>query len=75
MGEKIFDSQIADILKYLRQDSFLSVEGGSKALSKYLRRDYGVIINYKKVARLCRLHGLLLKKRGKKKSKFKKISF
>lgn len=39
-------------------------------LSKYLRRDYQLIVNHKKVARLCRKHGLALKKRGKKKTKF-----
>lgn len=74
MGEKVKDSQIIEILKYLREDSFLSVEGGSKSLSKYLRRDYGIIVNHKKVARLCKENKLLLKKRGKKKSKFKNCS-
>lgn len=74
MGKKILDSQIVDILKYLRSDSFLSIEGGSKVLSKYLRRDYGVIVNHKKVARLCKENSLLLKRRGRKKSKFKKCS-
>lgn len=50
------------------------MEGGSKKLAKYIRRDHNIVINHKKVARLCKLHNLLLKARGKKKSKFKKMS-
>lgn len=69
-GAKVSDEAIVDYLREYRQDPFLKVEGGSKALSKYLMRDYQLIVNHKKVARLCRVHGLALKKRGKKKSKF-----
>jgi len=70
-GERVFDTYIVDLLKDYRKDPFLKNEGGSKALSKYIRRDHKIIVNHKKVARLCKKHGLLLKKRQKKKSKFK----
>lgn len=73
-GEAVYDDEIVSILKAYRSDPFLKVEGGSKVLAKYIRRDYNIIINHKKVARLCKLHNLLLKSRGKKKSKFKKMS-
>ncbi len=62
------------MLKIYRQDPFFQVEGGSKALSKYLRRDHGLIINHKKVARLCKANGLLLSRPKKKKTKFGKIA-
>lgn len=48
----------------------MSVEGGAKALSKYMRRDYRIIVNHKKLARLCRQEGLQLKQRQRKRTKF-----
>jgi len=35
--EKVLDSTITDHLRNYREDPFLKVEGGSKALSRYLR--------------------------------------
>lgn len=52
----------------------MKVEGGSKILSLYLKRDYGLIVNHKKVARLCRAHNLALKRPQRKKNKFIKIA-
>ena len=69
-GEKVFDERIVNYLKNYRQDHFFKAEGGAKVLAKYFRRDYGLIINHKKMARLCKAHGLALKKVSKKKSKF-----
>lgn len=65
---------IVTLLREYRNDTFFKVEGGSKALAKYLRRDHGIIANHKKVARLCRQHGLSLKRAKKKSSKFIKIA-
>lgn len=48
----------------------MSVEGGAKALSKYMRRDHHIIVNHKKIDRLCRQEGLQLQKRQRKKTKF-----
>lgn len=73
-GEAVQDDEIVSILMAYRADPFLKVEGGSKVLAKYIRRDHDIIINHKKVARLCRLNNLLLKSRGKKKFKFKNMS-
>lgn len=73
-GERVPDDLIVEELKHYRADPFMRVEGGAKALAKYLRRDLGLIVNHKKVARLCRESGLLLAKRPKKKSKFRVIS-
>jgi putative transposase len=73
-GEKVSDETITTCLKHYREDKFLKYEGDSKLLSKYLRRDYGFVVNHKKVARLCKAHGLQLKTRRKKISKFVKIA-
>jgi putative transposase len=73
-GSKIPDSVIVEYIREYRTDPFLSVEGGSKILSKYFRRDHGIIINHKKVARLCKVHGLSLSRPKKKQSKFTKMS-
>ncbi len=66
-GRKVLDSAIIDKLKHYRKDPMFCVEGGSKALSRYVRRDSAIIVNHKKVYRLCREEGLLLQ-RSKKKS-------
>jgi putative transposase len=74
VGEKIFDEVIIEHIRNYRKDPFLKAEGGSKVLSKYLYRDHNVIVNHKKVARICRKEGLLIKKRKKKKTKFGKMA-
>jgi putative transposase len=61
---------IVSHLKYYRSDVFMSVEGGAKVLSKYFKRDHQIIVNHKKLARICKIEGLQLKQRSRKKSKF-----
>lgn len=73
-GEKINDDVIINHLRDYRSDPFLAHEGGSKILSKYFQRDHSIIVNHKKVYRLCKENNLLLTRRKKKKSKFKKLS-
>lgn len=73
-GETVTDDVIVSYLKDYRSDPFFSIEGGAKALAKYLRRDYGIIVNHKKVYRLCKEQGLLLPKIKKKKHKFIRLS-
>lgn len=73
-GEKIRDEVIVEHLREYRRDPFLRIEGGAKILSKYLRRDHGLIVNHKKVFRLCRIHGLTLNRPKKKRSKFMKLA-
>jgi putative transposase len=65
VGEIIDDNFIIEALKKYRQQKFLSNGGGVKKLRYYLRRDYGVIVNHKKLYRLCKEHNLLLPKRAK----------
>ena len=71
-GQKVSDKEIVQILREFRADPFFQQEGGSKALSRYLKRDFNLIVNHKKVYRLLRQEKLLLSKRAKKVSKFKK---
>jgi putative transposase len=70
LGEQVPDDIIVSHLKDYRSDVFMSVEGGAKVLSKYFRRDHQIIVNHKKLGRLCKQHGLQLKQRSRKKSKF-----
>lgn len=73
-GEKVSDDQLVLYLKDYRKDPFLKVEGGAKVLSKYIRRDHAVVVNHKKVARLCKIHNLSIARAKKKKSKFRKVA-
>jgi putative transposase len=73
-GRRVPDSVVLEALESYRADPFMRVEGGTKVLAKYLRRDLGLIVNHKKVARLCLESGLMLAKRRKKKSKFRVVS-
>jgi putative transposase len=73
-GEAVADEVITSYLKAYRADPFLSIEGGSKALGRYLKRDHGVIVNHKKIYRLCKEQGLLLPRVKKKQQKFIQLS-
>ncbi|MBK8202968.1 MAG: transposase [Bdellovibrionales bacterium] len=42
----------------MRKEPFFQNGGGYRKLTKYLRRNYGFIINKKKVYRLCLENGL-----------------
>jgi len=65
-GRELSDETVIDLLK-------AAIEGdesvyGYKKLTYYLRREYGLIINKKKVYRLCRKTGLLQPQRKKKRT-------
>ena len=69
----LHDSDIIKILKDYRKTKFFENEGGYRKLSAYLRRDFGKVVNHKKVYRLAKIAGILLKKSRPKfyKSKLK----
>lgn len=73
-GEEISDEVIKEHLKNFRAKKEFSNEGGCKIISHYFRRDYGLIINHKKVYRLCKELNLLLPKKKKEKKLYRKIS-
>lgn len=64
-GKKVSDKTIANILKLYRSKVEFVNAGGCRKLSKYLYRDYGYIVNHKKVYRLCKENKLLLPLRKK----------
>ena len=66
-GTIILDSSIISALKSLRGKKFFSRSGGYHKLTEYLKRDYGFVVNHKKVYRLCSENGLLLPKMKKQK--------
>lgn len=53
-GAIIDNIEICNILKNYRNDPFFQNGGGYKKLTHYLRREHGVVINKKKVYRLCK---------------------
>ncbi|MGR3317783.1 MAG: transposase [Candidatus Anammoxibacter sp.] len=73
-GVRVYDKEIIYVLKsYRRKVEFINA-GGSRKLSSYLYRDYGYIVNHKKVYRLCKANELLLPRRKKiSKAKGKRI--
>ena len=73
-GEIILDERIIDALKLYRSRKEFINGGGYRKLKYYLQRDYGVVVNHKKIYRLCREHNLLLPKRKKRKRKGGRIS-
>ena len=73
-GEKIQDEIIVRALKCYRSKIEFVNAGGYYKLSRYLYRDYGYIVNHKKVYRLCAANKLLLPLRKKvSKTKDKRI--
>ncbi len=69
-GERVYDDAILCSLKSYRSKIEFVNAGGYHKLSHYLYRDYGYIVNHKKVYRLCKDNKLLLPRR-KKVSKLK----
>ena len=64
-GEKVYDEIITSTLKSYRSKIEFINAGGYHKLSHYLYRDYGYIVNHKKVYRLCEDNKLLLPGRKK----------
>lgn len=73
-GVLIPDSTIITILKHLRSQPELSNGGGYRKLVCYLKRDYNIHVNHKKLYRLCSENNILLPRKKKKKRRGKKIS-
>ena len=72
-GVIFLDSAVVEILrKYRAQTEFYNAAGYHK-LTHYLRRDYGISINHKKLYRLCTEHKLLLPKNKKKRRRSGKV--
>ncbi len=64
-GEEVYDEVITCALKSYRSRIEFVNAGGYHKLSRYLCRDYGYIVNPKKVYRLCKENKLLLPGRKK----------
>ena len=67
-GVIIPDDSIVMVLKKIREQKEFINGGGVKKLRYYLQRDYGFVVNHKKIYRLCKENNLLLPKKKKKKS-------
>jgi len=72
-GVIYLDAKIVNILKSYRTNLLFDNAGGYYKLAKYIRREYGIIINPKKVYRLCTENKLLLPLKKKKKRRGRKI--
>lgn len=73
-NKQISDEEICKKLIEFRANINFSNAGGSKKIPYYFKRDHGIKINHKKVARLCRKHNLMLPKKKKLNKKVVKIS-
>ena len=74
-GDEVCDEIITCALRTYRSKMEFVNAGGYHKLSRYLRRDYGYIVNHKKVYRLCKENNLLLPLRKKiSKVKCRRIS-
>ena len=73
-GTKTCDSTIISILKSYRNRLNFQNSGGCKILHHYLKRDHKLIVNYKKIYRLCKKNKLLLPKNKKKIKVNRKLS-
>lgn len=72
-GKKISDDSIVRALKFFRSLPQFINGGGYIKLKYYLLREYGYVVNKKKIYRLCKENKLLLLLRKKKYSKFQRV--
>lgn len=73
-GTIVLDSSIKLLIQDYRKREEFQNAGGVKALHHYLKRDYNLIINHKKIYRICKEAKLLLPKNKKKIKHNKKLS-
>ena len=73
-GNPVLDCSIVLLLKQYRSRPECMNAVGYHCLRHYLRRDHGIIVNPKKLYRLCKAHDLLLPRHRKKRQKHHKIS-
>lgn len=66
-GQKLSDEHIVEAVMDYRLKPYFENAGGYRKLKYYLKRDHSILINHKKVYRLCRENDLLLPKKKKKK--------
>lgn len=65
-GTLLSNSDIISILKSYRREPFFINGGGYKKLTYYLKREHDLVINKKKIYRLCKEAGILLPNKLKK---------
>jgi len=72
-GHRVGDNEIVKLLRRYRSSLLFHNGGGYIKLKYYLLKEAGLIVNKKKVYRLCKTHKLLLPKRKKNKWRNRKI--
>lgn len=72
-GNKVRDEEILDLLCEYRSQAYFENAGGHRKMVHYLRRDQNLIVNHKKLYRLCKENDLLLPRKKKKKKTWKKL--
>lgn len=72
-GVLVPDAEVVDAIATYRSQAEFANGGGCKKLHFYLRRDFGYIVNRKKLYRLCKANKLLLPRRKKDKKRNRKI--
>lgn len=72
-GNPVLDSSLVYILKKFRESPEFTNGGGCKIIPHYLKRDYGIVVNHKKIYRLCQENKLLLPRNKKKINKNLKV--
>lgn len=73
-GTIILDTSIKAIIKNYRSQEEFQNAAGSKALHHYIKRDYNLTVNHKKIYRICKEHKLLLPKNKKKIKQNRRLS-
>ena len=73
-GSYVLDSAITQWITNYRSRIEFRNAGGVDKLQHYLRRDYGVYINRKKIYRICLENGLLLEKRSGSRRTARRVS-
>lgn len=68
------DTPIVALIEQYRAMKFFDNEGGYRKLGLYLRRDYDLVVNHKKMHRICKAHGLGLPLRRGQKQKHRRLS-
>jgi putative transposase len=72
-GTLVSDISIVKIIKDYRSQKEFKNAGDCTKLKHYIKRDYGIYVNHKKIYRLCKDHNLLLPKVIKNKRRGSKV--
>lgn len=73
-GAIVLDSTIKFIIQNYRKREEFQNAGGAKALHYYIKRDHELIVNHKKIYRICKEEKLLLPRNKKKIKHNRKLS-